>query len=115
LSDVARCSGALRQEVDMRAVPLATVLAFLCALPLASRADDPVERAKACSAKASERRLTGEQQKAYLKSCIASEGPLPDPLDTQKAVDKRCNAEANLKALTGTDRSAFVSACRRRG
>jgi len=91
-------------------------IALLTMAPLAGRADDTaraVERAKACSARASERQLTDKEQKEYLKACIASEGPLPDPGISQREVRRRCDAEANARSLTGDTRSAFIQACRR--
>jgi len=90
------------------------VAALAPGLPCA-RADDTdaaVARARACAARASERQLTDEQLKAYLKVCIASEGPLPEPGLSAREVRRRCEAAANGKNLTGEDRRAFLSRCR---
>jgi len=96
-------------------VALAALLA-IAALPVSSRADDTdkaVARAKACSARASERQLTDAQLKAYLRVCIASEGPLPEPGLSAREIRRRCDAAANSKNLTGEDRRSFLASCER--
>jgi hypothetical protein len=94
---------------------LITALA-LAGLPLAAHADSSasVERAKACDARAKEKPLTDAQYQAYMKNCLAAEGPPPAPLDTVKAADRRCAALANSRSLTGQERATFLDQCRRK-
>jgi hypothetical protein len=94
------------------AVGLVLVLA---SMSVTSRADESVsvERAKACSDRAAEKNLTDEQFRTYLKTCLASEGPLPDPLASPKDTRRRCDAQANARNLTGQDRRTFLESCRR--
>jgi len=98
----------------MKTAPVLLVLLALL-LPPAGRADDTdasVARARACTARASEHQLTDEQFKAYLKLCIASEGPLPEPGLSARQVRRRCEAAANARNLTGEDRRTFLTNCR---
>jgi hypothetical protein len=98
----------------MRALIIALALAVV---PPAVSADpaSSVERAKACDTRAREKPLTDAQYQAYMKSCLAAEGPPPAPLDTIKAVDRRCAAAANARSLTGQDRANYLDQCRRKG
>jgi hypothetical protein len=88
----------------------------LTVLPPAAPADPSatVERAKACDSRAKEKPLTDAQYQAYMKTCLASEGPPPAPLDTVKALDRRCAAAANARSLTGQERFTFLDQCRRK-
>jgi hypothetical protein len=94
---------------------LITVLA-LTGLPLAVMADSAasVDRAKACDTRAKEKPLTDAQYQAYMKTCLAAEGPPPAPLDTVKAADRRCAAIANSRSLSGQERTTFLDQCRRK-
>jgi hypothetical protein len=96
------------------AVALILVLGTV-SVTTSGRADDAVsvERAKACNDRVAEKNLSDEQLRDYLRACLASEGPLPDPLTTPKDVRRRCDAEANAKNLTGQDRRSFLETCRR--
>jgi hypothetical protein len=93
------------------------LLLVLAVVPPAVSADpaSSVERAKACDARAKEKPLTDAQYQAYMKSCLAAEGPPPAPLDTIKALDRRCAAAANSRSLTGQERATYLDQCRRKG
>jgi hypothetical protein len=95
------------------------IVAFLLALTSSSAVagtdDASVDRAKACDARAKEKPMSEDQYRTYMKTCLASEGPPPEPLDTLRARQRRCTAAANAKSLFGTDRAAFMDTCVRKG
>jgi psiF repeat len=66
-----------------------------------------------CNADAKTKGLTGDDRKAYMKTCLSSAGASTDskPLNSQQQKMKDCNAEAKTKALTGDDRKTFMSHC----
>ena len=99
----------------MRVVPIAACAVLSVALSVA-HADDTQkarDRAKACNAQATERQLNDEQLKAFLKVCLASEGPVTAPDEPTKASDRKkgCATAATSKTLTGAERDAFIKAC----
>jgi hypothetical protein len=71
------------------------------------------ERARACSAQASEKQLNDEQLQAFMKTCLASEGRVMAPDEPTRAKDRRkeCATLATSKSLTGADRDAFMKSC----
>jgi hypothetical protein len=91
-------------------------------IPFASAQQSPsglqnstsVERAKECDARTQGKRLTNEQYRSYMHSCLASEGPPRDPSETLKTVEKRCNTVANERQLAGQERVFFMESCRRK-
>ena len=99
----------------MRVVQIAACAVLSVALSVA-HADDTQkarDRANACNAQATERQLNDEQLKAFLKVCLASEGPVTAPDEPTKARDreKSCATVAASKTLTGADRDAFIKSC----
>lgn len=66
-----------------------------------------------CNADAKTKALTGDDRKAYMKTCLSAAGATTDskPLNSQQQKMKSCNADAKTKALTGDDRKAFMSHC----
>jgi hypothetical protein len=82
----------------------------------AAHADDTEKlkaRAKACNAQAAEKQLSHEQLQAYMKTCLASDGPVVAPDEPTKARDreKNCATLATSRSLTGADRDAFMKSC----
>jgi hypothetical protein len=82
----------------------------------AAHADDAQkarERAKACNAQAAEKQLDNEALQAFLKTCLAGEGPVTAPDEPTKARDRKksCATLATSKSLTGADRDAFMKSC----
>jgi hypothetical protein len=65
-----------------------------------------------CNADAKTKGLTGDDRKAFMKSCLSA-SPASDskPLNSQQEKMKTCNADAKTKGLTGDDRKAFMSSC----
>jgi hypothetical protein len=65
-----------------------------------------------CNADATSKGLTGDDRKAFMKTCLSS-SPASDgkPLNSQQQKMKSCNADAKTKGLTGDDRKKFMSDC----
>jgi type II secretory pathway pseudopilin PulG len=99
----------------MRSAPFTACLIFSIALS-GAYADDTQkakDRAKACNTQAAERQLDNEALQAFLKACLAGEGPVTAPDEPTKARDrkKNCATLATSKSLTGADRDAFMQSC----
>jgi hypothetical protein len=99
-----------------RSIWLATLGAALAAVTLAqpSLADNSQQtKMTTCNADAKTKGLTGDDRKAYMKTCLSAAGASTDtkPLNSQQAKMKSCNADAKTKGLTGDDRKTFMSHC----
>jgi hypothetical protein len=66
-----------------------------------------------CNADAKTKALTGDDRKAFMKTCLSagSSAPAGKTLTPQQQKMKSCNADAKTKALTGDDRKAFMKTC----
>jgi hypothetical protein len=103
-----------------RSIWLATLAAALTAATLAQPAlADNTQQTKmtSCNADAKTKGLTGDDRKAYMKTCLSAAGASTDskPLNSQQQKMKDCNATAKTKSLTGDDRKAFMSTCLKGG
>ena len=99
-----------------RSIWLATLGAVLGATALAQPAlADNSQQTKmtTCNADAKTKGLTGDDRKAYMKTCLSAAGASTDtkPLNSQQEKMKTCNADAKTKGLTGDDRKTFMSHC----
>jgi hypothetical protein len=99
-----------------RSIWLATLGAALAAATLAQPAlADNTQQTKmtTCNADAKTKGLTGDDRKAYMKTCLSAAGASTDtkPVNSQQAKMKTCNADAKTKALTGDDRKTFMTHC----
>jgi hypothetical protein len=65
-----------------------------------------------CNADAKAKGLSGDERKAFMKSCLSAQ-PSADskPLTPQQTKMKSCNAEATSKGLKGDERKKFMSGC----
>lgn len=65
-----------------------------------------------CNADAKAKGLTGDDRKAYMKTCLSAK-PSDDskPLNSQQTKMKSCNAEATAKGLKGADRKTYMTSC----
>jgi hypothetical protein len=103
-----------------RSIWLATLGAVIAAATLAQPAlADNSQQTKMtiCNADAKTKGLTGDDRKAYMKTCLSAAGASTDskPLNSQQQKMKDCNAQAKTKALTGDDRKTFMSTCLKGG
>jgi hypothetical protein len=99
-----------------RSIWLVTLGVALAAATLAQPAlADNSQQTKmtTCNADAKTKGLTGDDRKAFMKTCLSAAGASTDskPLNSQQQKMKDCNAEAKTKALTGDDRKTFMSHC----
>jgi psiF repeat-containing protein len=103
-----------------RSIWVVTLSAALAAATLAQPAlADNTQQTKmtTCNADAKTKGLTGDDRKAYMKTCLSAAGASADskPLNSQQQKMKSCNADAKTKGLTGDDRKAYMSTCLKGG
>ena len=91
---------------------LGTFLSILLVTSVAMAADKKPnpqqERMKTCNAEAGEKKLAGDERKAFMSTCLKGQTPAPM---TQQEKMKVCNKEAGAKALKGDERKKFMSEC----
>jgi hypothetical protein len=63
-----------------------------------------------CNADAKAKNLTGDDRKAFMKSCLSASSPSAKPNSQQEKM-KSCNANATTQGLKGDDRKKFMSDC----
>jgi hypothetical protein len=90
------------------------LVVLLGAASLAGAADEKKltpqqERMKSCNAQAGEKKLAGDERKAFMAGCLKGQAPAA-PMSQQEKM-KACNKEASAKALKGDERKAFMSQC----
>ncbi|HEY5055316.1 MAG TPA: PsiF family protein [Acidobacteriaceae bacterium] len=88
---------------------LASVLLF-AGLPAHS---DNTQQTKmtTCNADATTKGLTGDDRKAFMKTCLSASAAPAASGNSQQQKMKTCNADATSKALTGDARKAFMKSC----
>jgi hypothetical protein len=64
-----------------------------------------------CNADAKAKNLSGDDRKAFMKTCLSAAPPPAAPLNSQQQKMKDCNASAKTQALTGDARKQFMSNC----
>lgn len=85
---------------------LAMGLIFAVSAPVI--AGEQQNKMKTCNADAKGK--TGDERKAFMKSCLSKDGaPAAEKKTTQQDKMKTCNAEA--KGKKGDERKAFMSDC----
>ena len=94
-------------------VALSAAVALAAAMTSPAVAEN-TQQAKmtSCNADAKAKGLSGDDRKAFMKSCLSAK-PSADskPLTTQQTKMKSCNAEAAAKGLKGDARKTFMSGC----
>lgn len=91
----------------MKKLLLALLLSCVC---MSVSAGPQQEKMKTCNADAKTKALTGDERKAFMKSCLSSDSA-DSGLTKQQNKMKTCNADAKAKALTGDERKAFMKSC----
>jgi len=98
-----------------RSIWLATLVAVLTAAALtqpAVAANSQQTKMTACNADAKTKGLTGDDRKAFMKSCLSTNSDTSSKSsNSQQQKMKSCNADAKTKGLTGDDRKKFMSNC----
>jgi psiF repeat-containing protein len=69
------------------------------------------EKMTTCNADAKAKGLTGDDRKAYMKTCLSAKGTSQAKGNSQQEKMKSCNADAGSKGLKGDDRKAFMKNC----
>jgi len=68
------------------------------------------DKMTSCNADAKAKNLSGDDRKAFMKTCLSAAPPAA-PLNSQQQKMKDCNASAKTQALTGDARKTFMSNC----
>lgn len=91
---------------------LALTLAAIAMPALAAEPTTQQNKMKSCHAEAKSKDLTGDERKAFMKTCLSAKAEAPAEGKTaQQNKMKTCNADAKAKALKGDERKAFMSSC----
>jgi psiF repeat len=69
------------------------------------------DKMTSCNADAKAKNLSGDDRKAFMKTCLSAAPPPAAPLNSQQQKMKDCNASAKTQALTGDARQQFMSNC----
>ncbi|MFN6961910.1 MAG: PsiF family protein [Rhodocyclaceae bacterium] len=70
------------------------------------------QRMKDCNAEATQKNLTGQERKDFMKSCLsAKQAEAKAARTAQREKMKTCNAEASKQGLKADKRKAFMSEC----
>jgi psiF repeat len=88
---------------------LAGALLWLVA-PAWSAENSQQTKMTTCNADAKTRGLTGDDRKAFMKTCLSADAPAPTGNSQQQKM-KTCNADATAKGLKGDDRKAYMKTC----
>lgn len=64
-----------------------------------------------CNADAKTKGLTGDDRKAFMKTCLSADAPAPATGNSQQQKMKTCNAEATAKSLKGDERKTYMKTC----
>ena len=90
----------------------ATLVLMLCGAP-ALAGNSQQERMTQCNAQASDKKLAGDERKAFMKGCLSASGAPADSAkpNSQQQKMKQCNADAQGKKLAGAERQSFMKSC----
>ena len=91
----------------MNKLLLALLLSCVC---VSACAGSHQEKMKTCNADAKTKALSGDERKAFMKSCLSADSA-DTGLTKQQSKMKTCNADAKTKALSGDERKAFMKSC----
>ena len=106
----------MRASARMRDTPWLAALTAVLALataPLTGVQAQNSQQAKmtSCNADAKTKGLSGDDRKAFMKSCLSKSATPSTGLNSQQQKMKDCNAQATAKSLKGADRKSFMSTC----
>jgi hypothetical protein len=84
----------------------------LIALSAPTYADNSQQtKMTSCNADATAKNLTGDDRKAFMKTCLSSSSTAATKTNSQQEKMKTCNAQASSQSLKGDDRKQFMSTC----
>ena len=94
------------------------VACSLSLLTVSAYADDSQQatnsqqtKMKSCNADAKAKKLTGDDRKTYMKTCLSAAPAAASTGNSQQQKMKTCNADATSQKLTGNDRKAYMKTC----
>jgi hypothetical protein len=87
---------------------LASLTVLTCAP--AFSANSQQTKMTTCNADATSKGLTGDDRKAYMKTCLSAAPPAATGNSQQQKM-KTCNADANTQGLKGDDRKTYMKTC----
>jgi hypothetical protein len=82
---------------------------LLLSAPAWSAENSQQTKMTTCNADAKSKGLTGDDRKAFMKTCLSADAPASGNSQQQKM--KTCNADATAKGLKGDDRKAYMKTC----
>ena len=101
--------------MKMLRIPLLMMGLLLCSQGFAATAAQTAQQRKmtSCNAEAKTSGKTGDDRKAFMKTCLSAAPAANDAktLTPQQQKMKDCNATAKTQALTGDARKTFMSTC----
>jgi hypothetical protein len=84
----------------------------IAAFALSVHADNSQQdKMTSCNADAKSKNLTGDDRKAFMKTCLSAAPPPAAPANSQQQKMKDCNATASTQGLSGDARKQFMSNC----
>ena len=86
-------------------------LVLSLAIPHVAYAGAQQEKMKTCNKEAGEKKLKGDERKAFMKSCLGDKKADEKPATAQQNKMKSCNQEAGEKKLKGDERKSFMKTC----
>ena len=100
----------MNRKLQLWALIAASAFA-LCTMT--ARADNAQQsKMTSCNADAKAKNLSGDERKAYMKTCLSAAPPASTTtLNSQQQKMKSCNADATSKGLKGDARKSFMSSC----
>jgi psiF repeat len=69
------------------------------------------DKMTSCNADAKAKNLSGDDRKAFMKTCLSAAPPAAAPMNSQQQKMKDCNASAKTQGLSGDARQQFMSSC----
>jgi hypothetical protein len=99
----------MRRATWLVAIGAALALANVQSAGAESLTNSQQEKMKECNADATTKSLSGDERKAFMKTCLSKKGVKLSNSQQQRMKD--CNAEATTKSLSGDSRKAFMKTC----
>ena len=98
-------------KAPLTSLAAAALIAFMSSTAVHAE-NSQQDKMKTCNAQAGEKKLTGDDRKSFMKTCLSS-SPAAETktLTPQQQKMKSCNADATQKGLKGDDRKSFMKTC----
>ena len=97
--------------MQTRMIAVFTGALLLLVAPAWSAENSQQTKMTTCNADAKTKGLTGNDRKAFMKTCLSADAPAPATGNSQQQKMKTCNADATTKGLKGDDRKVYMKTC----